>query len=287
MDKLKVKARTARNRVAEGTSRGTGSASLSVPHSTLPPQDDASITGVNEGFIGPQPGTSARDFAASADEPAHQPLIEPPTSLQSSVDAGIPVPTPRNNGRPPKATSRYHRMKYPFHERALLILYRSGRPRGNSASNSRPPLPPPAQQTRPSAIRQSSIGIRRMPSSGPLPPVALNPNASTNALQQTSSRLPALEEEVQLEPVATKASSSTASSTPRTEPSRLKKVSSAVQARLGFGKDKNKAKEQDVEAGVDALPPGAPDQGWQYSSNMVDVLDTVGMYAMPTNVHRH
>jgi len=110
MDKFKAKARTARNRVAEGTSRGTGSGSLSVPHSTLPPQDNASTTGVNEGFIGPQPGTAARDFAA-ADEPAPQPTIEPPTSLQSSVDAGTPVPLPRKDGKRPRAKSRYRCMR--------------------------------------------------------------------------------------------------------------------------------------------------------------------------------
>lgn len=92
MDKFRTKAASARNRVAERTSRGTGSASLSAPHSTLPPEDNASTTAVNEGVLGPQPGTAARDFAASSDQPTRQPVIEPPTSLQSSVDAGRPVP---------------------------------------------------------------------------------------------------------------------------------------------------------------------------------------------------
>lgn len=90
MDKLKVKARSARNRVAEGASRGDGRASLSEPHSTLPPDDNASTAAVNEGYL----GTAARDFAVASDPPARQPVVEPPTSLQSSVDAGTPVPAP-------------------------------------------------------------------------------------------------------------------------------------------------------------------------------------------------
>ena len=97
MDKLKVKARTARNRVAETTSRGDGRGSLAHTHSTLPPDDNASTAAVNEGFV----GTAARDFAVPTDPAAPQPVVEPPTSVQSSVDAGTPVPTPRkaNNGR--------------------------------------------------------------------------------------------------------------------------------------------------------------------------------------------
>lgn len=93
MDKLKVKARTARNRVAESASRGGGIGSLSEPHSVLPPDDNASTAAVNEGYL----GTAARDFAVPRDQPVHQPVVEPPTSLQSSVDAGIPVPSPSRN----------------------------------------------------------------------------------------------------------------------------------------------------------------------------------------------
>lgn len=98
MDKLKSKASSARNRVADRSSRGTGSASLSATHSTLPPQDNASTTAVNEGLLGPQPGTAARDFAALADQPTQQPIPPPPTSLASSVDAGQPVPVPPRRG---------------------------------------------------------------------------------------------------------------------------------------------------------------------------------------------
>ncbi|KAF2252604.1 hypothetical protein BU26DRAFT_529623 [Trematosphaeria pertusa] len=252
MDKLKVKARSARNRVAEQASRGSGSASLSVPHSALPPEDNASVRAVNEGFIGPQPGTTARDFA---DTPAPQPAIEPPTSLQSSVDAGKPVPVPPKNGSRSKASSS-------------LQVPTPGRARSNSAPNA----PPPPAQRRPSAgVRQSSIGIRRVPSAGALRQVALSPNASTHQLSGSTSRLPALEEECQLEPVSTGSTSTTESDTPRPEPSRLRKVSSAIQTRLPFWK----GKEKDEEGEKAPMPAAAAEPPMQYSSNMVDVLDTL------------
>lgn len=94
MDKWKAKTRSARNRIAEATSSGTGSGSLHVPHSSLAPHDNSSTHAVNEGFLGPLPGTAARDFAAPEDQPTRQPALEPPTSLQSSVDAGTRVPKP-------------------------------------------------------------------------------------------------------------------------------------------------------------------------------------------------
>lgn len=100
MDKVKVKTRSARNKLAEAVSQGTGSGSLSVPHASLAPHDNASLVGVNEGYIGPLPGTAARDFAVPTHYPVHQSVVEPPTSLQSSVDAGIPVPKPVKYGSP-------------------------------------------------------------------------------------------------------------------------------------------------------------------------------------------
>ena len=116
-----------------------------------------------------------------------------------------------------------------------------------------------------------------MPSSMALRSVALNPNASSNALQQSTTRLPALEEEVQLEPTSTGSSDTSDSSAHKNGPSRLRKVSSAVQTGFGLWGNKDKGKNQDVEAGAGADVPGTQmDQGMQYSSNMVDVLDTVG-----------
>jgi septal ring-binding cell division protein DamX len=103
MDKFKVKSRSARNKLAEAVSQGTGSGSLAVPPSTLAPLDNASTTGVNEGF----PGTAARDFAAADDEHVKQPTMEPPTSLQSSVDAGKQVPLPLPHGSPAPMHSKW------------------------------------------------------------------------------------------------------------------------------------------------------------------------------------
>ncbi|KAF2641295.1 hypothetical protein P280DRAFT_517501 [Massarina eburnea CBS 473.64] len=275
MDKLKMKARSARNRVAEGASRGTGAGSLSEPHSTLPPQDQASVIGVNEGFIGPQPGTTARDFAADADgaegpdapigpeDGAPQPAIEPPTSLQSSVDAGNPVPDPRAEGKSAASSS-------------------APRPRGRSARarSSSAPDPPPAQQQqqqrqqRPPSFRQSSIGIRRMPAAQTLGQIAKNPNASTHALQQ--GRLPALEEEGQLQTTPTAGSvSSTASPASLPPLGRLRKSRSALPTRLSFWKAKETSPEADLEKQPPQEPIGLAGPGMNYTSNMVDVLDTL------------
>lgn len=103
MDKLNFqqKTRTARNRLAEAVSRGNGTGSLAVPPSTLAINDNASTTGVNEGFPGQ---SAARDFAVPERVPVPQPKIEPPTSLQSSVDAGecVPVPSPKDVRTPKK-----------------------------------------------------------------------------------------------------------------------------------------------------------------------------------------
>jgi hypothetical protein len=106
MDKFKAKTRTARNRLAEATSTGTGQGSLHVPHSSLAPHDNSSTLGVNEGFLGPRGATEARDFATAEDQPVQQPVVEPPTSLQSSVDAGLSVRKASNHGSPSKGSPR-------------------------------------------------------------------------------------------------------------------------------------------------------------------------------------
>ncbi|PVI07047.1 hypothetical protein DM02DRAFT_609423 [Periconia macrospinosa] len=260
MDRLKVKARSARNRVAETTSRGTGSASVASPHSTLPPEDHASVVGVNEGFIGPQPGTEARDFATPADAVAPPPTIEPPTSLESSVDAGTPVPLPRKDGNRSAANSPK--------------TARSGRARSSSA---------PSEPSRPSGIRQPSIGIKRMTSAQGLQQLSVNPSASTNALRQSTTRLPALDEESQLENVPTTTSNrSEPLPAKKSQPGRLRKVSSALHSKLGFWRGKDPDAMADPEK---STLPSRPQQHQQtvvpfdpvlnYTSNMVDVLDTV------------
>lgn len=118
MDRLNLqqKTRTARNRLAEAVSRGNGTGSLAVPPSTLAINDNASTTGVNEGFPGQ---SAARDFAVSERVPVPQPRIEPPTSLQSSVDAGKRVPVP-----PPKdvRTPKNQGFALPYMRREGLLL---------------------------------------------------------------------------------------------------------------------------------------------------------------------
>jgi hypothetical protein len=88
MDKLKSKTRLTRNRPAEATS------------SSLQPQDNSSTHAVNEGFLASQSGTAARDFAASNSPSEGVPAVEPPTSLQSSIDADAHVPKPSRYGDP-------------------------------------------------------------------------------------------------------------------------------------------------------------------------------------------
>ncbi|KAF9731631.1 hypothetical protein PMIN01_10648 [Paraphaeosphaeria minitans] len=255
MDKLKVKARTARNRVAESASRGDGRGSLSEPHSALPPNDNASTAAVNEGYL----GTAARDFAVPREPPVHEPVVEPPTSLQSSVDAGTAVPTPRNNNANASRTQAAH------------SAGRIGRSRSNSAPQRRPVA----------GMRQSSIGIRRMPSAGELQQTYATQDASTNALSQVPSRLPALEEGVQLQPVNTASTASSESDGPRAPPNRLSKSISAVSAKFGFGKSKKgkdqaQDKDMELEGAQGQTPDSYGDRQWtNYSSNMVDVLDTL------------
>ncbi|ORY15866.1 hypothetical protein BCR34DRAFT_154546 [Clohesyomyces aquaticus] len=259
MDKIKSKARSARNVVAERTSRGTGTGSLSVPHSTLPPEDNASTTAVNEGFLGPQRGTSARDFAVPDQDARVQ---EPPTSLQSSVDAGRPVPTPSRtagSSRTP-ASPDASRLQVP------------GRSRSNSGSN--PQAPPQAQnQLRRPFIgtRNPSIGIRRIPSSQALRQIASSQNGASNIqLAQTPSRLPALEEEYTPRDNASSNSSDSPESQ-KEQPSRLRRASIALRSKFGAKKEKQ------IDGNDGAAPPMSfdPDQSRDYASTMVDVLDTI------------
>lgn len=121
-----------------------------------------------------------------------------------------------------------------------------------------------------------------MPSAGELQHPYTSQNASTNALAQQSSRLPALEEDVQLAPVNTASTASSGSDAPQAEPNRLSKATSAVSAKLGFGRNKKgKHKAQDKDLELEGVRGQTPDpysepQWTNYSSNMVDVLDTLG-----------
>ncbi|KAH8726615.1 hypothetical protein GQ44DRAFT_758575 [Phaeosphaeriaceae sp. PMI808] len=248
MDKLKAKTRSARNRLAEAASTGTGQGSLHVPHSSLTPHDNASTYAVNEGYLGPLPGSHARDFAVPDDQPVQQPVIEPPTSLQSSVDAGLAVPKPSKHGSP-------------LSNKALPGTP-SSTPRkvgSNSALNRGCP-----QQRRPTTgVRQASIGIRRMPSSNALRQVAQHPNPSG---QRLSTPLPALDEDCALGVDASNISRSTTND----KHSRLRQVKSAVLPRIPFWGNKEKQKSSNTDA-----TQQFDDAFVDYTSGMVDVLDTV------------
>ncbi|KAJ4324921.1 hypothetical protein N0V94_000975 [Neodidymelliopsis sp. IMI 364377] len=263
MDKLKIqqKSRTARNRLAEAVSRGNGTGSLAVPPSTLAINDNASTTGVNEGFPGQ---SAARDFAVPARVPVPQPTIEPPTSLQSSVDAGkrVPVPAP-----PPKDGIRTSKT------RGTSSPSTPQRTRSNSAPHrglNQHRGSPQQQYSRPSpGVRQASIGIRRMPSSVSLNQYAQAANPSSQRLSQP---LDTLEEGRELGRTPSKSTDSTLT---QPEPSRLRKVKSAIQTKVPFwGSPSRRENEKSPEpySSSDAPQTDAP---MDYTSDMVDVLDTI------------
>lgn len=124
-----------------------------------------------------------------------------------------------------------------------------------------------------------------MPSSQGLRQVAADPNASITALQPTSSRLAVLDETCALENAhSNSSSSSTTQGDQKDQPGRLRRASQAITSRLGLGKD-NKEKETPT-----VIPPTGtavpPDQYWDYNSDMVDVLDTIGkVHNGPSDLH--
>jgi hypothetical protein len=129
---------------------------------------------------------------------------------------------------------------------------------------------PPFQQypRRPQAARQTSIGIRRMPSGSPLRQSAQQSVAST---PRPGTPLPALAEEHELGQLPSNTSQSTLNN-PVPDQSRLRKIKSAVQLRIPFwGK---KEEEKSPATGPNAAT-AQEDASTNYSSGMVDVLDTL------------
>ena len=100
MDLLRLKTRIARARGAGATSSGSGAGELHAPQQSQAPHDSSSTHAINEGIQSAEPGTNAQDFGAPADQPTQQPVIEPPTSLESSIDAGQHVPKPTRASDP-------------------------------------------------------------------------------------------------------------------------------------------------------------------------------------------
>ena len=113
-----------------------------------------------------------------------------------------------------------------------------------------------------------------MPSSQALRQVAADPNASINALQPTGSRLAVLDETCALENAPSNASSgsSTTQGDQKDQPGRLRRASQAITSRFGLRKDNKET--------PTVIPPTGTavqnDQYWDYNSEMVDVLDTIG-----------
>lgn len=247
MDKFKSKTRAARTRLAGLTSPGNRTHVLQAPPSSQAPHDNSSTQAINEGFLGPQAGTDARDFAPNNEPGRGQDqhlAVEPPTSLQSSIDAGAHVPKPSRYSDPNSLVSH--------------STLSSARAIANSAPQRRPPI----------AIRQTSIGIRRQPPPNAIQQVTHNPRESTKRL---SVPLPALDEEFAVGDIG--ANNGSDSFPPKTEPKhgRLGRFMDAIRTMVPFAgsKEAGAAKAntvngyQDYQASVN------------YTSDMVDVLDTI------------
>jgi hypothetical protein len=160
--------------------------------------------------------------------------------------------------------------------RRMYQLGASPQQRDSPSSHRGSPLPHGSpqqgsmQRRPPVGVRQASIGIRRMPSSVALNHNVNTPNAST---QRLSHPLQALDEGAETNFAAPNSSESTLGQPE--QPSRLRKAKSAVQNRIPFwGSPAPKPSEKTLEPRGTAVPQ--PDQHMDYSSNMVDVLDTIG-----------
>lgn len=121
-------------------------------------------------------------------------------------------------------------------------------------------------------MRQASIGIRRMPSSTALRQVAQHPNASK---QRLSTPLPALDEDHELGLIRSHGSES-ALTNAEPEQSRVRKAKSAIQMRVPFWGGKNKGNAPQTN-GTAAHEDDM--KSMNYTSDMVDVLDTIGTYS--------
>jgi hypothetical protein len=120
------------------------------------------------------------------------------------------------------------------------------------------------QQRRPGAGgRQASIGIRRMQSSNSLRQIAQQPS-----IQRLNAPMPALDEDHALGPIPPEP---TKPSSTKGELSGFAKFKSKIPF---WGNDKGKQKADSVND-IDGLQPG-DDASMNYTSDMVDVLDTIG-----------
>lgn len=142
-----------------------------------------------------------------------------------------------------------------------------------SRSDSVPNKTSPQQRRPPVGMRQASIGIRRTPSSNALRQVAQQPNVST---QRLNAPLPALEEDHVLGEVQSNHGSESTLTGSEPAQGRLGKFKSVVQTKIPFWGNKDKGKGKTT--GSDAHGATQDDSmSMCYTSDMVDVLDTIGM----------
>lgn len=97
---------------------------------------------------------------------------------------------------------------------------------------------------------------------------ATNPSA-----QRLSRPLDTLEEGLELGRTASKASESTLA---QPEPSRLRKVKSAIQTKVPFWNSPSPKEKEKLPEPFNPPAQGPIDDGMNYTSDMVDVLDTLG-----------
>lgn len=107
MDKLRAKFGPKHHHHRHGQPTSGPTRGLHSPPASLLPCDNSSTHAVNEDI-------AARDFAASPASQSHAHgvlTVEPPTSLQSSIDAGVHVPKPSRYNDPSSLVShRYPEM---------------------------------------------------------------------------------------------------------------------------------------------------------------------------------
>ena len=109
-----------------------------------------------------------------------------------------------------------------------------------------------------------------MPSSVSLNQYAQATNPSSQRLSQP---LDTLEEGRELGRTPSKASESTLT---QPEPSRLRKVKSAIQTRVSFWNSPSAKEKEKSPEPFNPSAQGHVDEGMNYTSDMVDVLDTLG-----------
>ena len=112
-----------------------------------------------------------------------------------------------------------------------------------------------------------------MPSSTNLNQNSQTANRSSQRLSQT---LDTLEEGRELERRPSKSSASTLTQTP---PGGLQKVKSAIQMRVPFWNSPSREEKEKSPQPFGPSAQGHPNDGMDYTSDMVDVMDTLGRTA--------